>query len=102
VFFHKPYLTLDFVVISHKFSPNQFVYRNYKERQPIHKRINQLTKQGLGYKRIHRVLTSEGFDIGKSPTCVDTMIKKIKKRKSILSQKTTTEFKNIGIEIFRT
>ena len=102
VFFHKPYLTLDFVVISHKFSPNQFVYRNYKERQPIHKRINQLTKQGLGYKRIHRVLTSEGFDIGNSPTCVDTMIKKIKKRKSILSQKTTTEFKNIGIEIFRT
>jgi len=102
VFFHKPYLTLEFIVISHKFSSNQFVHRNYKEREPIHKRINQLTKRGLGYKRIHKVLVKEKFDIGKSPTCVDFMIKKINKRRTILNQVTTTECKNISIEVFKT
>ena len=42
--------------------------------------------EGLGYKRIHKVLVKEGFEVGKSPNCVNSMIKKRLKRKEFLTQ----------------
>ena len=38
--------------------------------------------KGLNYKQIHTILVKEGFDIGKSPSCVYSMIKKLEKRDS--------------------
>ena len=43
------------------------------------------------------MLVKEKWKIGKSPTCVDTMIKKMKKRKMFLDQKTTVEIENVDI-----
>ncbi len=86
--------------MSHKFNPNQYIHRSYKSREPIHNRINELVSDGLGYRRIHKVLTDEKFDIGKSPTCVFSMIKKLKKRERILNQKTTIELGKIEIKVF--
>ena len=63
-------------IVSHKFSPSPYFNDNSK-RIPIHNRIKELSKQGLGYRKIHRVLVKEKWKIGKSPTCVDTMIKKM-------------------------
>ena len=40
--------------------------------------------EGLGYKRIHKVLVKEGFEVGKSPNCVNSMIKKRLKREEFL------------------
>ena len=41
--------------------------------------------EGLGYKRIHKVLVKEGFEVGKSPNCVNSMIKKRLKREKLLT-----------------
>ena len=93
---HSTYLIVEYIVVSHKFSHTLY-FNDYSKRIPIHNRIKELSKQGLGYRKIHRVLVKEKWKIGKSPTCVDTMIKKIKKRKMFLDQKTTVEIDNVDI-----
>ena len=98
VFFNKPYLTVNFIVVSHKFNPSPY-FTHKHNRKSIHKRINELRSDGLGYRRIHRIMISEGFDIGKSPTCVHTMIKKMDQRERILKQQTLSELDHIKIEI---
>ena len=102
VFSYKPYLTINFIVKSHRFNPNQYINRTYENREVIHNRINELVSDGLGYRRIHKVLSNEKFEIGKSPTCVDTMMKKMKKRDLILNQKTITQLDEIDIRLFQT
>jgi len=98
--FYKPYLTISFKVISHRFNVTQFVHRKYTERKPLHKRINELRSEGLGYRRIHKVLVNENWEVGNSPTCVDTMIRKMKRREFILSQPTITEYDKMEIQVF--
>ena len=100
--FYKPYLTIDFIVVSHKFNPNQYIHRNYEDREQIHNRINELVSDGLGYRRIHKRLVDEKWDVGTSPSCIHTMIRKMNKRKYILNQRTTTKCENISIQIFST
>jgi len=100
IFSYLPYITVSVIVKSHLFSPNLYCNRFYKDREPIHNRINELRSDGLGYKRIHKILTDEKFDIGRSPTCVDTMIKKMDLREFILNQRTELELTRIGVEIY--
>ena len=89
-----PYLVVYVEIVSHKFSPSPY-FNDYSKRIPIHNRIKELSKQGLGYRKIHRVLVKEKWKIGKSPTCVDTMIRKMKKREKFLNQETTVEIENV-------
>ena len=56
------------------------------DKEKLHKEIFRLSDKGLGYRRIHRKLVEKGFQIGKSPTTVDSMIKKMKKRDEFFSQ----------------
>ena len=56
--------------------------------------------KGLGYKQIHTILVKEGFNIGKSPSCVFSMIKKLKKRERILNQKTILKLGKIEVKVF--
>ena len=100
VFSYKPFLTIDFIVKSHRFNPNQYINRTYENREVIHNRINELVSDGLGYKRIHKVLVREKFDIGKSPSCMFSMIKKLEKRERILNQKTIIELGKIEVKVF--
>ena len=74
-----PFLTFIIEITTNKFNPSPF-YKDYKHRIPIHNRIKELMDEGLGYKRIHKILVKEGFEVGKSPNCVNSMIKKILKR----------------------
>ena len=53
--------------------------------------------EGLGYKRIHKVLVKEGFEVGKSPNCVNSMIKKRLKREKFLNQKDNIVYKEFKI-----
>ena len=46
----------------------------------------KLNNKGWGYTKIHRYLVQNRFKIGKSRTTVDSIIKKIKKRREFLSQ----------------
>ena len=81
-----PFLTFIIEITTNKFNPSPY-YKDYKHRIPIHNRITELMKEGLGYKRIHKVLVKEGFEVGKSPNCVNSMIKKRLKREEFLNRK---------------
>ena len=60
--------------------------------------ISQVKCNGIkGYKRIHKVLVKEGFEVGKSPNCVNSMIKKRLKREEFLNQKDLCEYKEFKI-----
>ena len=87
-------------VVSHKFSHTPY-FNDIKDRKSIHNKIKGLTDKGLGYRKIHSILIKEGFDIGKSPSCVHTMMKKMKKRDLILNQKTITQLDKIDIRLFQ-
>ena len=95
-----PYLIVYVQILSHKFSPSPY-FTHKHDRKSIHSRINELRSEGLGYKRIHKVLVKEKFEIGKSPTTVDHMIKKMDRRDRILNQKDVVEIVKVDIELLR-
>jgi hypothetical protein len=94
--FFKPYLTITLKAVSH--TP---YFNDIKDKKSIHNKIKRLYDKGLGYRKIHTILVKEGFDIGKSPSCMFLMIKKLEKRESILSQKTIVDLGNIEVKILR-
>ena len=91
-----PFLTFIIEITTNKFNPSSY-WKDYKHRIPIHNRIKELMNEGLGYKRIHKVLVKEGFEVGKSPNCVNSMIKKRLKREEFLNQKDEVEYKEFKI-----
>ena len=97
---YHPYLIVYINIVSHKFSPSPY-FTHKHDRKSIHNRINDLRSEGLGYKRIHKVLVREKFEIGKSPTTVDSMIKKMDRRDKILNQKDVVEIIKVDIEVLR-
>ena len=58
-----------------------------------------LNNKGWGYTKIHRHLVKNGFEIGKSRTTMDSIIKKIKKRKEVLSQPIIDGIGNFRVEM---
>ena len=95
-----PYLVVYIQIVSHKFSPSPY-FTHKHDRKSIHSRVNELRSEGLGYKRIHKVLVREKFDIGSSPTCVDHMIKKMDRRDRLLNQIDVVEIVKVDIEVLR-
>ena len=81
----KPYLTFDFVLITHQFNPTPY-FRTYQDRKTIRDKVWELHKLGWGYTKIHHYLVDNGYEVGKSRTVVDSMIKKRTKRELILNQ----------------
>ena len=81
----KPYLTFDFVLITHQFNPTPY-FRTYQDRKTIRDKVWKLHKLGWGYTKIHHYLVDNGYEVGKSRTVVDSMIKKRTKRELILNQ----------------
>jgi len=81
----KPYLTFDFVVVSHQFNPTPY-FKTYQDRKPIRNKVWELHKLGWGYTKIHHYLVDNNYDVGKSRTVVDSMIKKRTIRERILNQ----------------
>ena len=90
------FLTFNLEITTNKFNPSSY-WKDYKHRIPIHNRIKELMDEGLGYKRIHKVLVKEGFEVGKSPNCVNSMIKKRLKREEFLNQKDLCEYKEFKV-----
>ena len=95
-----PFLTFIIEITTNKFNPSSY-WKDYKHRIPIHNRIKELMNEGLGYKRIHKVLVKEGFEVGKSPNCVNSMIKKRLKREEFLNRKDLCEYKEFKIMVMR-
>ena len=90
------FLTFKLEITTNKFNPSSY-WKDYKHRIPIHNRITELMDEGLGYKRIHKVLVKEEFDVGKSPNCVNSMMKKRLKREEFLNRKDLCEYKEFKI-----
>jgi hypothetical protein len=59
----------------------------------------KLHNKGWGYTTIHRHLLKNGFEIGKSRTTVDSIIKKIKKRNEFFSQPILNGIGNFRVEM---
>jgi len=96
----KPYLTFDFVLITHQFNPTPYFTTN-KDRETIQDTVWELHNKGWGYTKIHHYLVDNGYEVGKSRTVVDSMIKKRIKREFILNQPVIEEYKNFDIQFLR-
>ena len=96
----KPYLFIDFILVSHQFNPTPYFTTN-KDRKSIQEKVWELYNDGWGYTKIHTYLIENGYKIGKSRTCVDSMIKKRTKRELILNQPIVQDgFKDFRLEVF--
>lgn len=82
----KPFLCFDYIITTHEFHSINYRKPLSKNRIHLHKEIIKLHNKGWGYTKIHHNLIKNGFEIGKSRTTVDSIIKKIKKRGEFLSQ----------------
>ena len=72
-----------------------------KGREKLHKVIFKLHKQSLGYKKIYKILVEKGFKIGKSPSTVDSIIKKRIKREEFLNRPVFEEYRSFDIEFYK-
>ena len=96
-----PFLVYDFYSETHFLVPSQYHIPLSEDKQKLHTEIFNLHKQGIGYKRIHRILVKKGFKIGKSPSTIDSIIKKRTKREQFLNQPVIEEYRNFDIEFLR-
>jgi len=95
----RPYLTFDFVVVSHQFYSSPYYKPMSEDREKLHNEIRKLHKRGWGYTKIHTHLRKNGFKIGKSRTTVDKILKKMKKRDEYLSQPIIDGIGNFRVEM---
>jgi hypothetical protein len=59
----------------------------------------KLHNKGWGYTKIHHHLIKNGFEIGKSRTTVDKILKKMKKKHEYLSQPIIDGIGNFRVEM---
>jgi len=93
-----PFLKYIFHSKTHLLSSTNYNKPLSKEREKLHTEIFKLKDEGLGYRRIHKSLVESGFKIGKSPTSVDSIIKKRILRNTILEQGVTEDYQNFDIQ----
>ena len=86
---------------THHLVPTLYNQSLTEDRKKLHNEIFRLNKTGLGYRKIHRKLVEKGFQIGKSPTTVDSIIKKRIKRDEFLNQPIVEEYRDFDIEFYR-
>ena len=84
---YLPFLVFEHIITTHHFNPTQY-YRKYQDRKVIQDKVWELHNKGWGYTKIHHYLVDNNYEVGKSRTVVDSMIKKRTKRELILNQPT--------------
>ena len=94
-----PHLIFDYVITTHELYSSSYFKPLTKKQTKLHNEIMSLHNKGWGYTKIHRYLVKNGFEIGKSRTTVDSIIKKIKKRKEVLSQPIIDGIGNFRVEM---
>ena len=94
---YLPHIVVELYIVSHLFSSTLY-FKDYDDRKSIHNRIKELS--GLSHRKIHKILIKEGFEIGRSPSCVHSMIKKMKERERILSQKTEIRMGKVDVGVY--
>ena len=94
----KPFLCFDYIITTNQFHTTNYRKPLSKDRLHLHNEIMRLHKKGWGYTKIHRHLLQNGFEIGKSRTTVDKILKKMKKREEFLSQTIISEIENFRVK----
>ena len=95
----KPFLCFDYTITTNQFHTSTYRKPLSKDRIRLHKEIMKLHDKGWGYTKIHHHLIENGFEIGKSRTTVDCIIKKMKKREEFLSQPIKDGLDNFRVEM---
>ena len=95
----KPFLCFDYTITTNQFHTTNYKKPLSKDRIRLHEEIMKLHNKGWGYTKIHHHLIKNGFEIGKSRTTVDLIIKKIKKREEFLSQPILDGIGNFRVEM---
>jgi len=95
----KPYLVFNYVIKTHQFNPSQFFNPIPQVREKLHHEIDILHQLGWGYTKIHTHLRKNGFNIGKSRTTVNKILKKMKKKDEYLSQPILDGYGNFRVEM---
>jgi len=94
-----PHIVFEYTITTHEFYSSSYFKPLTKKQTKLHTEIMRLHNKGWGYTKIHRHLVKNGFEIGKSRTTVDSIIKKIKKRKEVLSQPIIDGIGNFRVEM---
>ena len=98
----RPYLTFNFVLVSHQFNPTPYFTKQLSDsRIKTQDKVRELHNQGLGYTKIHQYLVKNGYEVGKSRTVVDSMIKKMKKRDKFFNQPILDGIGNFRVEMLK-
>ena len=96
-----PFLVFNFYTKTHKLVPSPYFNLLSKSKEKLHKEIFKLYEKGIGYKTIHKELVEKGYKIGKSPTCIDSIIKKRIKRNEFLNQPVVEGYKDFDILFYK-
>ena len=94
-----PYLIFDYVITTHQFFPSEYSKPISKDRENLHQEIDKLHQLGWGYTKIHTHLRKNGFNIGKSRTTVDKILKKMKRKHNYISQPIMDGYGNFRVEM---
>ena len=98
---YLPFLVFEHIVTTHHFNPTQY-YRKYQDRKVIQDKVWELHNKGWGYTKIHHYLVDNNYEVGKSRTVVDSMIKKRIKKERILNQPIIIDrFVDFRMEVLR-
>jgi hypothetical protein len=96
-----PHLVFDYVITTHQFYSSPYYKPMSEDREKLHNEIRKLHNEGWGYTKIHKYLRENGFQIGKSRTTVDKILKKMKKRNEFLNQPIyKSGFQDFRVEVF--
>ena len=92
-----PFLVFDYHVSLNKFSPSPYFSKDISDRKELHDKVWELYSEGMGYTKIHQYLIKNDYEIGTSRTTVYHILKKLKKRKKVLSQNEVGEYQNFEL-----
>ena len=81
--------------------PSNYYRPLTKTQLKLHKEILRLQDKGLSYRKIHKELINNRFKIGKSPSTVDSIIKKRMKREEFLNRPVFEEYRSFDIEFYK-
>ena len=96
-----PHLVFEYTITTNQFYSSSYFKPLTKKQTKLHNEIIKLHELGWGYTKIHRHLREKGFQIGKSRTTVDSIIKKMKKRHEYLSQPIIDGIGNFRIKMMK-
>jgi hypothetical protein len=98
---YLPFLVFEHIITTHQFNPTNYS-RTYQDRKVIQDKVWELHNKGWGYTKIHHYLVDNGYEVGKSRTVVDSMIKKRIKRERTLNQPIIIDkFVDFRMEVLR-